>query len=99
MAAGYRIASRRKKENGGVREDPAIPARALLPTDQGRLHGTCIGASIHWNGRARGVEPARVTPGIPASTRPRLTVNLATNHRAQRRDRTNVDMYHWDHLL
>jgi hypothetical protein len=37
--------------------------------------------------------------GVPASTRHRLTVNLATSRRAQRRDRTNVCMYHWDHLL
>jgi tetratricopeptide (TPR) repeat protein len=34
--------------NGGVREDSAIPARALLPTDQGRPHSNCIGASIRW---------------------------------------------------
>ena len=37
--------------------------------------------------------------GILASTRHRLTVNLAASHRAQRRDRTNVYMCHWDHLL
>jgi hypothetical protein len=37
--------------------------------------------------------------GIPASTRYRLTVNLAANQRAQRRDRTNVCMCHLDHLL
>jgi hypothetical protein len=37
--------------------------------------------------------------GIPASTTYRLTVNLAANQRAQRRDRTNVCMCHLDHLL
>jgi hypothetical protein len=37
--------------------------------------------------------------GIPASTRYRLTMNLAINQRAQRRDRTNVFMCHLDHLL
>ena len=37
--------------------------------------------------------------GLLASTRCRLTVNLATNQRAQRRDRTNVYMCHLDHLL
>jgi hypothetical protein len=42
-------------------EDPAIPARALLPKDQGRPHGNCVGASIHWTSRARGDEPARKT--------------------------------------
>jgi hypothetical protein len=49
---------------------------------------------------------ARVEPslraslnGIPASTRYDLSMNLATNHRAQRRDRTNVCMCHLDHLL
>jgi hypothetical protein len=48
------------QENGGVREDSAIPARALLPTDQGRPRSNCIGASVHWTGRARGHEPARI---------------------------------------
>ena len=49
---------------------------------------------------------ARVAPslrasfyGIPAGTKYRLTMNLATNRRAQRRDRTNVCMCHLDHLL
>ena len=37
--------------------------------------------------------------GLLASTRYRLTMNLATNQRAQRRDRTNVYMCHLDHLL
>jgi hypothetical protein len=37
--------------------------------------------------------------GILASTRYRLTVNLAANQRAQRRDRTNDCMCHLDHLL
>jgi len=55
----------RTKENGGVREDFAIPARALLPTDQGRPHGNCIGASVHWTGRARGHEPARIPEWHP----------------------------------
>jgi hypothetical protein len=56
---------RAHRKNGGVREDPAIPARALLPTDQGRPHGNCIGASIHWTGRARGDEPARTSQWHP----------------------------------
>jgi hypothetical protein len=54
-----------KLKNGGVREDPAIPARVLLPTDQGRPHDNCIGASIHWTGRARGDEPARTPQWHP----------------------------------
>ena len=37
--------------------------------------------------------------GLLASTRHRLTMNLATNQRAQRRNRTNVCMCHLDHLL
>ena len=37
--------------------------------------------------------------GIPASTRLPTDDNLATNQRAQRRDRTNVYMCHLDHLL
>jgi hypothetical protein len=37
--------------------------------------------------------------GLMASTRYRLTMNLVTNHRAKRRDRTNVYMCHLDHLL
>ena len=37
--------------------------------------------------------------GLLASTRCRLTLNLATNQRAKRRDRTNVYMSHLDHLL
>jgi hypothetical protein len=37
--------------------------------------------------------------GLLASTRCRLTMNLATNQRAQRRDQTNVCMCHLDHLL
>jgi hypothetical protein len=52
-------------KNGGVREDPAIPARVLLPADQGHPHGNCIGASIHWTGRARGDEPARIPQWHP----------------------------------
>jgi hypothetical protein len=52
-------------KNGGVRKDPAIPARARLPTDQGRPHGNCIGASIRWTGRARGHEPVRIPQWHP----------------------------------
>jgi hypothetical protein len=37
--------------------------------------------------------------GLLASTRFRLTMNLATHQRAQRRDRTNVYLCHLDHLL
>ena len=37
--------------------------------------------------------------GLLASTRYRLTMNLATNQRAQKRDRTNVSISHLDHLL
>jgi hypothetical protein len=36
---------------------------------------------------------------IPAVTKCLLTMNLATNQRAQRRDRTNVYLCHLDHLL
>jgi hypothetical protein len=48
------------KENGGVREDSAIPARAIWLTDQGSPCSNRIGASIHWTDRARGNEPARI---------------------------------------
>jgi hypothetical protein len=37
--------------------------------------------------------------GLPANTRRRLTMNLAINQHAQRRNRTNVCMCHLDHLL
>ena len=37
--------------------------------------------------------------GLLASTRSDLTMNPGTNHRAKRRDRTNVCMSHLDHLL
>jgi hypothetical protein len=37
--------------------------------------------------------------GLLASTRYRLTMNLATHQRAQKRDRTNVYVCHLDHLL
>jgi len=67
--------------------------------DQGHPHGDCVGASIHWTGRARGDEPARITQWHPGQYEALLRVNLATSHRAQRRDRTNVYMCHWDHLL
>jgi hypothetical protein len=65
------------QENGGVREDSAIPARALLPTDQGSPRSNCIGASIRWTDRARGNEPARIPqwhPGqyeVPTNDEPR----------------------------
>ena len=50
-------------------------------------------------GRARD-KSLRASPyGFLASTSYRLTMNLATNQRAQRRDRTNVYMCHLDHLL
>jgi len=69
VSARWSLTLSAAKENGGVREDPAIPARALLPTDQGRPLGNRFEASIHWIGRARGDEPARITQGILASTR------------------------------
>jgi|GEM_PF-2183940 len=50
-------------------------------------------------GRARGESLRASLCGLLASTRPRLTMNLATNQRAQGRDRTNVCMCHLDHLL
>ena len=37
--------------------------------------------------------------GLLASTRSQLTMNLATDPRAQRRNRSNVCMSHLDHLL
>jgi hypothetical protein len=88
------------KENGGVREDSAIPARALLPADS-RSSARQLHRSVH------PLDPvARVATSlraslyrILASTRYRLTMNLATNQRAQGRDRTNVCMCHLDHLL
>jgi hypothetical protein len=35
-------------KNGGAREDSAIPARALLATEQGYPHNNYLEASIRW---------------------------------------------------
>ena len=87
------------KENGGVREDSAVPARAILPTDP-RSSAWQPHRSVHpLDPVARVAMSLRASLyGIPASTRYRLTMNLATNRRAQRRDRTNVYICHLDHL-
>jgi hypothetical protein len=66
----------------------------------------CVEASIRWT-RSRAWPPhfkkdkglRASLYGLLASTRYRLTMNLATNQRAQKRDRTNVSMCHLDHLL
>ena len=49
--------------------------------------------------RARDNEPARIPLWPPGQHEVRLTMNLATNQRAKRRERTNVYVYHLDHLL
>jgi hypothetical protein len=70
------------QKNGGAPADSAIPARALLPTDQGSPRGNCIEASIRWTWVARVATSLRVSPyGMPVSTSYRLTMNLATNLR------------------
>jgi hypothetical protein len=50
-------------------------------------------------GRARGESLRASSDGRLAGTRFRLTKYLATNQYAQSCDRTNVCMYHLDHLL
>ena len=50
------------------------------------------------SGRTRGNERAFLK-GLPASTKSELTMNLATNQHAKRRDRTNDYVCHLDHLL
>src|ERR1700689_5426859 len=41
------------QENGGAPADSAIPARSLLPTDQGSPRSNCVEASIRWTWVAR----------------------------------------------
>lgn len=55
------------------------------------IRGNCIGASLRWTRSRAWRKPARILCG--------LSTDLAASHRAQRRDRTNVFMCHWDHLL
>lgn len=50
-------------------------------------------------GRARGERLRASSMAAMAGTRFRLAMYLATNQHARRRDRTNVCMYHLDHLL
>jgi hypothetical protein len=79
--------------------DPAIPARALLATDQGCPHSNYIEASIRWTRpRARHCLRALYCERA-ACTSLRLMMKLATDQRAQRRGRTNFYMCHLDHLL
>lgn len=89
-----------RKENGGAREDSAIPCSSI----------TAYGPRSSARQPHRSVHPldsvARVTVSLRASlygllarTRYRLTMNLVTDQRAQRRNRTNVYMSHLDHLL
>src|SRR5882724_872684 len=98
------ISETQPKRNGGVRANSAIPARALLRADQGYAPRVIRKATASERpsvgpGRARD-KSLRASPyGFLASTSYRLTMNLATNQRAQRRDRTNVYMCHLDHLL
>jgi hypothetical protein len=58
--------------------------RSVHPLDFGRARSTSLRASLI---------------GLPVSTGYGLVKNPATNHRATRRDRTNVYMCHVDHLL
>ena len=67
--------------------------------EQHHLHGNCIEASCRWTRSRAWREPARILNGRLAGTRFRLTVYLATNQHPKSRDRTNVYMYHLDHLL
>jgi len=50
-------------------------------------------------GRARDMSLRASLYGLLAGTRYGLPMSLATNQRAQRRDRTNACMSHLDHLL
>src|SRR5262249_50646830 len=89
-----------QKKTAEPSRTPPFPARALLGTDQGHPYSNCIGASIRWTPVARVTISLRASLyGLLASTRYRLTMNLATNQCAQRRDRTNVCKCHLDHLL
>ena len=58
--------------------------RSVRPLDLGRARGLSLRASLN---------------GILSQHEVLLTMNLATNPRATRRDRTNVCMCHLDHLL
>jgi hypothetical protein len=59
----------RIEKNGGAREDSAIPARALLATDQGRPHSNYIEASIRWIRPRAWHVPARTLYERAARTR------------------------------
>jgi hypothetical protein len=87
-----------KKTAESSRTPPFLPEHHCLRTKAVRLRNY-IGASIHWTDRTRGNEPARVPHWHFKAARGGLTMNLATNQRAKRRDRTNVYMCHLDHLL
>src|SRR5690349_3592886 len=80
-----------QKENGGVREDPAVPCSSTTRCGP-RSSAQQLHRSVH------PLDPvARVTLslraslyGLLASTRFRLTMDLVTHQHAQRRNRTNV---------
>jgi len=93
------FSSGRAAENGGALADSAIPARAPLFADHGHLHSNCIEASCRWIRSRAWREPARILNGRLTGTRFRLAMYLVTNQHAKSRDRTNVYMYHLDHLL
>jgi hypothetical protein len=56
----------------------------------GSPHGNCLEASIRWTSVARVAFSLRANSGHLASSGLYLSVQPATNQRAQRRDRTNV---------
>src|ERR1700733_393986 len=62
-------------------------------------HSNCFEASFRWTRSRAWRKPARILYDVPVRTRIRLTANLATNQYAWSCDRTNVYVYHLDHLL
>ncbi|MEA3179118.1 MAG: hypothetical protein QOI59_2641 [Gammaproteobacteria bacterium] len=92
-----RTHTRKRRSPGGLRhsllEHYSIRTKATRPGSSAQqLH-----RSVHpLDPVARAALSLRASLyGLLASTRHRLTMNLATNQRAQRRDRTNVCMCHW----
>ena len=81
---------------------PCAPRHSCSSTtfaDQGHPHSNCIEASFRWTRPRTWRKPARILYVVLVRTRIRLTANLATNQYASSCDRTNVCMYHLDHLL
>jgi hypothetical protein len=82
------------------RADSAAPCSSII-TYGPRQSAQQLHRSVHpLDPVARAATSLRASfYGIPASTRYRLTMNLATNQRALKTRPTNVCMCHLDHLL